>query len=131
MAHSGRIVASAVVLAHVALAFWLIGGGKEAAALAFWCTSPQALPLLMVFVARDRVTRVSANILLACLWVTGAGLLLWGLVFEPGDYNHLVVIFLPIYEFAILAAALALLWLGSAVAILLISLWRLIAARSR
>ena len=85
----------------------LLSGGSEAAGLTLWTTSPLGVPLLLVAFARGQRARAVATILLACLWIVGAPLLLWGLVLNPGDYNHLVVLFLPIYMFAFIVAAAA------------------------
>ena len=89
-------------MAYFLFAYFLIGC-SGAVELALWTASPMAATALVLIFTRQRLT---AAILLALMWVLGAVLLLWGLVFNPGDYNHLIVIFLPIYEFGLLAAVL-------------------------
>jgi hypothetical protein len=101
------LICVAAVIAYASIPWILLSGGSEAAGLIIWTTSPLSVPLLVVAFARGQRTRAIAAILLACLWIVGAALLLWGLVLNPGDYNHLVGIFLPIYMFAFIAAAAA------------------------
>lgn len=104
------------MIAYASIPWTLLGDGSEAAGLILWTTSPLSVPLLVVAFARGQSTRAVAAILLACLWIVGAALLLWGLVLNPGDCNHLVVNFLPIYMFAFIAAAAAALALVRALA---------------
>lgn len=124
-------ISSVAILAYVALAFLLIGGGKAAAELALWTASPLAVPLMILFFARQRHTRIATAILLACLWMSGAALLLWGLVLDRTSTSHLVVIFLPFYQFGFLAVGFVLLWFTSAVVLLLPLLSRWIMSSSR
>jgi hypothetical protein len=134
MARFDRISTTSFVaiFGYVALPFLLIGGGNKAAAeLALWTASPLAVPLMILFFARQRHTRVATAILLACLWLSGAALLLWGLVLNRTSTSHLVVIFLPLYQFGFLAVGFVLLWLTSAVVLLLPFLSRWITNSSR
>ena len=110
-----RVSALLVALCYAALAFWLLRGAEAGVALALWATSPLIIPLAIALVARKKSTQLVALALLVCFAGVGAVLLPWGLVWNPGDYNHLVVIFLPFYEFGFLAVALVTLGIATVV----------------
>jgi len=112
-------VASAAVAAYAVLAFVLINGSIVFTA---WLAVPFALPLTTLFLARERYVRAVSAIAVACLWISGVALLLWGLVLDPGDVNHLVAIFLPLHQFVWLAVGFVLLWITSAVSLFGMSL---------
>jgi len=109
-----RVSALVIALCYAALAFSLLRGAK-AFGLALWATSPLVVPLIIALVARRKSTQWVAFALLFCFAGVGALLLPWGLVWNPGDYNHLVVLFLPLYEFSFLALALVALGIASIV----------------
>ncbi|HET6941350.1 MAG TPA: hypothetical protein VFH89_04220, partial [Sphingomicrobium sp.] len=69
--------------------------------------SPVMVPTVVAFVASGKPTQRTALAVLVALASVGAGLLIWGLAWDLGDYNHLVALFLPIYQFAFLALAMA------------------------
>jgi hypothetical protein len=101
-----RFAACAIVTAYGALTYLLIGGTAEAVELASWAIAPLALLLAVVLIASKPRTLLLAFALLLLIAVTGAMALMWGLLWNPGDFNHLVVIFLPLYQFGFVALAL-------------------------
>ena len=101
------VSAAVAVLLYAAAAFLLMGGVRSGVGLILWTTSPLVLPLLVVAFSHKPRTRWLATLLLASLWAGGLLLLLWGLVLAPGHDHHLVVVFLPIHMFAVLAAVAA------------------------
>ena len=109
------IYAGVAVLAYAVLVGLFVRIGPETIGLMAWNAAPLAAPLLIVAFARRRAVRLGGALLLAVMWAVGAAVLLWGLVLNPGDYNHLVALFLPIHEFIWLAIGLPVLWLASVV----------------
>jgi hypothetical protein len=99
-----RIAAVGTVFGYAALVFTLLGG-VEAVGLALWAISPLTVPLTITLVSPHKRTQFGALGLLLCLAIVGVLLSVWGLVWSPGDYNHLVVVFLPFYQFGFIATA--------------------------
>ncbi|WP_309662075.1 hypothetical protein [Sphingomonas sp.] len=101
-----RLSAVLTALGYSVLVFMLMGGVDL---VGLWAISPLAVPLATAFFAQKKLPQLVALSLLLFLAIGGAPLLIWGLAWNPGDYNHLIVLFLPLYQFAFLAVALAIL----------------------
>jgi steroid 5-alpha reductase family enzyme len=101
-----RVSAVAVAAGCSTLAFVLLArvGAMD---LFPWVSSPVIVPVIVVFAANGKPTQRAALAVLVGLASLGVGLLMWGLVWHPGDYNHLVALFLPIYQFAFFALGMA------------------------
>jgi drug/metabolite transporter (DMT)-like permease len=104
-----RLSAALTFIGYVVLVLALLRWTEGMTDVVLWATSPLALPLIAVFAARKRRAQMVALALLLGLGVVGAVLLTWGLAWNRGDYNHLVVVFLPFYHFGFLMIAVGLL----------------------
>ncbi len=107
---SGHL-ASALVLFHLLSVYVLLlyGSGDSStwwhggsAVMSIWATAPHLVLLLSSSLIRRGAGRGLALVLLWLFATVGLAILTWGLVLNPGDYNHLVVIFLPIHQFEFL-----------------------------
>ncbi|HET6943652.1 MAG TPA: hypothetical protein VFH89_15985 [Sphingomicrobium sp.] len=101
-----RVSAVVVAAGYSTLALVLLGS-VGAIGLFPWVISPVMIAAVVVFVASKKPTQRSALAVLAALAGVGAGPLTWGIAWDPGDYNHLVALFLPIYQLAFLVLAMA------------------------
>ena len=106
-----NVWAAAVVLIHILTVYALVlhrGGDPSvwwhdgSALMALWATAPQLVLLLLVSRMGSGASRGLALVLLWLFASAGLAILTWGLAVDPGDYNHLVVIFLPIHQFEVL-----------------------------
>jgi hypothetical protein len=70
--------------------------------MALWATAPHLVLLLLVSWMGGGASRGLALVLLWLFASVGLATLTWGLAVDPGDYNHLVVIFLPLHQFEFL-----------------------------
>jgi hypothetical protein len=103
-----RLVAFLTVLGYAALVYTLLGQfGVVALEAIFWVIFPLLLPLTITLASKEKRTQLGALGLLLCFAFVGAPLLVWGLFLNPGDDNHLILIFLPIHQFTFMGIALA------------------------
>lgn len=102
---------AAVVLIHILAVYVLllykggdpaVGWHEGSALTALWTTAPHLVLLLLVSRMGGGVWRGLALVLLWLFASVGLAILIWGLAVDPGDYNHLVVIFLPVHQFELL-----------------------------
>ena len=111
MRATSSLWATAVVLIHILLVYALllyrggdssVGWHEGSALMALWATAPHLVLLLLVSRMGGGVWRGLALVLLWLCASVGLAILIWGLADDPGDYNHLVVIFLPVHQFELL-----------------------------
>ena len=99
-----RFTAAALVLLFALTTYALVSGNIDAIALASWATSPQLIPLALLF-ARERWIVSAAAAALMLFWAAAAVIWLAG---------GMGAIFLPVAEFAFIVALFVAFWFVSA-----------------
>ena len=101
--NSLRFYALLAAIGYTILASLLIPTGSLG--ILAWAAAPAGVSGLLVLWVSDAKGSLFWLIVQAILLVPGAPILIWGLAINPGLSNHLVALFLPIYQFAFMIIA--------------------------